>query len=100
MESQELNREFKRKLRKQYLFVVTRTPCIYHIENFMFFARDLQGDNLAKALKDDKQISYYHNKLIVMNFGSQMLLYCRMLTLVSDLIYFLVAYFKAEGDKP
>ena len=64
-EREEANRHFKKKKQQYYLFEVTKTPAEYHIEQFRFHSRDLQGANTSMADERKDQIAYYHNKKLV-----------------------------------
>jgi len=57
---QEINKEFRKKTKKYYLFRVNRTPCIQDLEEFIMFNTDLNNEALSSmADKHKDNLIYY-----------------------------------------
>lgn len=94
-----LNNHFKKQVKKSFLFEVTRTPCEYHFELFMFLMPDWRGAT-AKVDAAKDQITFYENKRLIANFHQWFFAAARIFVLLIDLVYFLVALFTKKEKDP
>jgi hypothetical protein len=58
---EEINKEFRKGIKKYYLFEVKKTPCIQDLEEFIIFKTKLQSEEAQDDMAKDDLI-YYSNK--------------------------------------
>lgn len=88
---EEINKEFRKKIKKYYLFKVNRTPCIQDLEEFITFNTDLNNEDLSSlADKDKDNLIYYKNKYRLLRLLRISCFVFWLLCFATDLLYFFV----------
>jgi hypothetical protein len=89
---EELNKEFRKKIKKYYFFKVKKTPCIQDLEEYIMFNTNLnwRKDLTALADKGKDDLIYYSNRIWFKNGVERFYTINWIICFMLDLIYFVV----------
>lgn len=88
---EEVNKEFRKNIKKYYIFKVLKTPCIVDLAEYITFNTDLQNEDLSSlADKNKDNLIYYKMKKDFFKILEKVSIVAWLICYLVDLAYFFV----------